>query len=466
MKLLSIALCCLINVNMVNCAYSSNAHHAKDFGITFQNHVAHKLTFDSVRIEPKINRTLTEFSKSHLVKKIDGELFTGVLYDYYEIGEGPRYKTYTNNVESGFLSYIELQNLSKEGKLTKETLVWQGGMKNWEKVESIEELADLFNDSSKKVEFVGYFSNGRIDSLISYFANGMLSKKIIYYTLFADYIDYYSNGQVWKKGNIYYTHQQGMFEGGNYVGPGHMCGEYEYYHRNGKPYNTGKYINKKIGSYLYSEFTDNGQLKMTKEYTGTKRRNTDSEHGYSWDYLEKYYTNGVISKSYSYINGKHSEQLIAQNENHSTPEKNKSNKSSSVSVVEDAINGLSDSEKKYFNQLLKMNSDPQNKSGKVCGTKYTNCKWCNNRIAYHRRWQSSIETLQNLNNPLYAGLASITVLFSAALTGGDPVIETRKGIREIMAEIKAGKIYSCGDAGSPPSFCSKKCETENNFYRR
>ncbi len=148
------------------------------------------------------------------------------------------------------------------------------------------------------------------------------------------------------------------------------------------------------------------------------------------------------------------------------PEGKEDARKSDKTTVELAIEGLTVSEKKEFYRLIKSNGDPQNKVGKICGTKYSDCKWCGKKIAYYRKWQSSIEALQNLNNPFYRGYNSLVIWLSSALSGADPVIETRKAIRELMIEVKSGKIYSCGESGLPPSYCSKKCEFENSMYRR
>ncbi len=102
-------------------------------------------------------------------------------------------------------------------------------------------------------------------------------------------------------------------------------------------------------------------------------------------------------------------------------------------------------------KLLLYNPDPENLSGKSCGTYYSNCKWCTNSIEYEKKYTK-----------LDFGVLIISIELISEVYGElskqSQKEKTIEEIKKYLKESKVNKGVSCD--GEPPKFCSEKCKCE------
>lgn len=153
------------------------------------------------------------------------------------------------------------------------------------------------------------------------------------------------------------------------------------------------------------------------------------------------------------------ERVRLEEENKSRQTTN-STSSSSTGIFEQIYERLNQTEKSYFNQVLKMNSDPSKKIGQVCSKAYGKCDWCGKQFLYNKTYASRIQTIHDYKNPLVSGYGDLMLGFGFALMGNNAkntaISEWSNDLKNDLKLIKAGNIYKC--SGSAPKYCSKKCQ--------
>ncbi len=211
-------------------------------------------------------------------------------------------------------------NLTEKDIVYKDSTLYSGVLFNKEN----------FSGEITYLSDIAHVTKGRLDSMMSYFSDGKLKYKQISKGKYFTYEHYYPTGQLWGRYTVSYIEPYTdewrylmHTEGHNTIKEYAAFGESESYNRDGTPYKIGKFIDKNKGSYLYIEY-EKGLIKKQVEFTGVKRKWADGE-GNSWDYYEKYYENGVLKKSYSYLKGVNKElsvtNTVQQNTGYTTSNK-------------------------------------------------------------------------------------------------------------------------------------------------
>lgn len=389
--------------------FKDGFYHGK--GITYDNN-------EKVKYEGEFfNNAAEGYGKVYFE---DGKLqYEGDFKNNKPEGKGKQYNGYGNLIYEGGFVQSKYEGDGKEydenGKI-----IYSGYFKQ----NLLNGYGFKYYDNGE-IEYMGFFTTGVFDGVGTHFLRADKGRGA------TDYDGNYKDGYYSGQGILYYTNGKikynGLFLGGLFDG-------------NGSIYN-------ERGLKVYEgEFKEGQRNGMGVSFLTTGKPDKDG-----------LWTNDVFVKSKKQID----EEQFADS---SEKTKNSNDSYGLTGDIKKAIDGLSDSEKNYMNQLLKSNADPQNKLGRRCGTAYTNCKWCGKSIAYDKVVESSIQTLKNLTNPLYSIFAELGIMFSSSFSGKDPVIETRKAIRGLLRDIKDGKIYFCNES-SKPGFCSKKCEFENKMSR-
>jgi hypothetical protein len=151
---------------------------------------------------------------------------------------------------------------------------------------------------------------------------------------------------------------------------------------------------------------------------------------------------------------------IRQEEEKRSREATSSNTPSSSGIFEQIFEKLSQTEKNYFNQVLKMNPDPANKVGLVCSKAYAKCDWCGKQFSYNKTYSSRIQIIHDYKNPLVSNYGDLMLGLGFALMGNSSknsaISEWSNDLRNDLKLIQAGNIYFC--SGKAPKYCSKKCQ--------
>lgn len=132
--------------------------------------------------------------------------------------------------------------------------------------------------------------------------------------------------------------------------------------------------------------------------------------------------------------------------------------------------------KKIMNK--EMDLDPKQKANTPCGTGLTYCKYCSKSFYYNKEYESRgfslilTITMNSVITPEFIELGSalennLKSAFynhnnSSKKTNFDEIINKRvASVKKELNAIRSGNFYTCG--GSPPKYCSVKCDREANY---
>ena len=269
-----------------------------NFALILPSALSQEILFKDAEFEPAI-RDYGWIKRNTLVK-YNGELYTGSLLDYFDYGDGTKWSAYIDGKTVSSLSWRHLQDLVESGELTKKTdlLIYGPERGKWEKAGDLPFFEPLFeNDFLPRIEALGYFTNGKLDSLISYHQNGNIATRKIFDNDYTIYQAFYHNGIVRDNNKI-------DFIDNNEIGKYGMTDyEEETFYSDGSPWYIGKFVDKEVGSYILTEYDRNGNVEAISEWKGPVK----TPNGIEWPYTKKYYKNSQLTKYFSITNGVYEE---------------------------------------------------------------------------------------------------------------------------------------------------------------
>jgi hypothetical protein len=402
------------------------------------------------------NRALSVIELEDIWEKTKNKLaYQGVLFSQKEVNDNNQLLELLarkNNLSEHEKIQYELANQNKNqyaNQMLSPPEIFKGVSK-----------VKLFDGRIYDGEFTYTKINGNIDStsikmngLGKIFENGVLL-----------YEGDVKNNLITGKGSIYYR-----------TGQVQTTGEY----KNGKLNGYGKYFNSEgrlvyEGQFVENEFSGHGKFYGNEagalEYEGEFLSGLFSGKG-------KYYKNGALLFEGEFENGK----IVSKVEvNESLSPKSSSqavDNQSRQSTFDKIYSGLTEYEKKYFNQVLEMSSDPNNKVGVSCSKLYSTCYWCSKQFVYYKYYVSKIQMIKDMtdiNSTLYQSTYAESMMDLAySLFGGTKAFkgETKNSsiskwiidLKNDLKQIKQGAYYFC--SGYAPKFCSEKCKRENSIRR-
>lgn len=235
---------------------------------------------------------------------------------------------------------------------------------------------------------------------------------------------------------------------------GKLNGFGKFYHWEGRLFYEGQFIENEFSG--YGKYYGDNADKL--EYEGEFVSNVFSGKG-------KYYKNGKLVYTGEFRNGNFYDpgNSVTSSQNSITQDK--------PTIFSQIFENLNESERKYLNQVFKMNSDPNNKIGTPCTKFSATCNWCGKTFLYNKVYQSRINIIQETQNPQTSKYGNAMMNLAFSLFGGSKLMggETKNSaiakwandLKEDLQLIRSGSIYYC--TGDAPKFCSEKCKREYSY---
>lgn len=246
---------------------------------------------------------------------------------------------------------------------------------------------------------------------------------------------------------------------------------------NNNKFSNGRYTFKN-GVVYEGSFADNRYSGYGKIYL----ENGDIYEGY-WE-NNTYNGNGTFTKKTGEIlTGNWKDGSLIEPTNNNTTNTNSYSSGSEVNTQVDPnrskgfnniINTLYPDDARFLVKVIDTYpEDSKHLCGKVCGTGYSRCKWCNksipyskyygSRVADFKAWSGSTDgfgALAAIMSPTISNIFDNTLLsaFSSVVSDSKPENSFRDAFKKELDKIRNNNIYYC--EGNGKEFCSEKCKQE------